>query len=217
MRRRAGKIAAIILMLGLGAGFARAQDASNTESLGELARQLKAQRAKSHEKSKVYTNDDLEALPTLPEQSIAPPAATPATSEEAPPGAEAKADEQPGNEKSGKEADKESAKALPGQTAEEPHGEKYFRKQMAKLSGRLETDQRELDVLQQKLGQGQLMYYTNPTRGLYQESGPTAMSDVHTLQDEVAQKQKDIERDQEAIENLREQLRHEGGDPGWIR
>jgi hypothetical protein len=217
LRHQAEKVATIVLILGLGAGLARAQDASNSESLGELARQLKAQRAKSHEKSKVYTNDDLEALPSLAEQSMAPPVTPSTTSEEAQPGAEVKPEEQAGNEKTGKEGDKESVKALPGQTAEEPHGEKYFRKQMGKLSDRLETDRRELDVLEQKLGQGQMMYYPNPNRGLYQESGPTAMSDVHTLQDQVAEKKKDIERDQEAIENLREQLRREGGDSGWLR
>ena len=218
MWRQAAKIAPLILILGLGAGIALAQqDSSSSESLGDLARQIKAQRAKSREKSKVYTNDDLEALPSLPGQSMAPPVTPSTTSEEAQPGAEAKPAEQPGNEKTGKEGDKESMKAPVGQIAEEPHGEKYFRREMSKLDDRLETDQRELDVLQQKLGQNQMMYYPNPNRGLYEESGPTAMSDVHALQDQVEKKKKDIEKDEEAIENLQEQLRREGGDPGWLR
>jgi hypothetical protein len=217
MRRQAAKIATIMLILGLGAALARGQDSSNSESLGELARQLKAQRAKSHEKSKVYTNDDLEALPPLPEQLIAPPVTPPTATAEVQPGAEAKPEEQPANEKTGKEGDKTSAKVLADQSAEEPHGEKYFRKRISKLTDRLETDQRELEVLEEKLGQGQIMYYPNPMRGLYQESGPTAMSDVHKLQDQIAQKKTDIEKDEEAIDNLREQLRREGGDPGWLR
>jgi len=61
------------------------------------------------------------------------------------------------------------------------------------------------------------MYYPDPNKGLLQESGPTAMSDVHDLQDRIAKKEADIAADQGAIEDLREQLRRAGGDAGWLR
>jgi len=217
MKWQTARILTLVLLLGLCTGIVRAQDASTTESLGDVARQLKAQRAKSHEKSKLYTNDDLEALPPLPVQSMGSTASSPTTSNQTQTAQDVKPGEQPGKETGGTESDKLAAKAPASENSEEPHGEKYFRDRMSKLQDRLETDQRELDVLQQKLGQGAVMYYPNPTQGLYQESGPTAMSDVHTLQDKIAEKKKAIEADEAAIEELREQLRREGGDPGWLR
>jgi hypothetical protein len=179
--------------------------------LGDLARQLKAQRAKSGEKPKVFTNDNLATLSPSPEHSAASPANAPTTPKEA------KAEEKLAKETSGNEAEKESAKATPVETGEEKHGEDYYRGRMSKLQDRLEIHQRELDVLQQKLGQNQMMYYPDPNKGLLQQSGPTAMSDIYKLQDQIAKKKAEIAADQEAIEDLREQLRREGGDAGWLR
>jgi SMC interacting uncharacterized protein involved in chromosome segregation len=43
------------------------------------------------------------------------------------------------------------------------------------------------------------------------------MSDIHKLQDQIDKKKAEIAADQEAIDDLREQLRREGGDAGWLR
>jgi len=88
---------------------------------------------------------------------------------------------------------------------------------MGELEARLALDERELNVLQQKFQLGQLTYYPDPNRGLLQESGPTAMSDVYKLQDHITKKKAEITVDQEAIEDLEEQLRREGGEAGWLR
>jgi hypothetical protein len=199
------------LVLGLGTSIAQAQNSTSSVPLGDLARQLKAQRAKSEGKSKVFTNDDLATLSPSPEHSAASPAKPSTTPKEAKPG------EKLVKKTSGNEAEKESAKATAAKTGEETHGEKYYRDRMSKLQDRLEIHQRELSVLQQKLGQNQMMYYPDPNKGLVQQSGPTAMSDVYKLQDQIANKKAQIAADQEAIEDLREQLRREGGDAGWLR
>ena len=205
-------ILTMALVLGLGTGIATAQNSTNSVPLGDLARQLKAQRAKSEKKSKVFTNDDLATLPPSGERSAASPAKSSSkTAKEAKPG------EKPTKETSGNEAGKESAKAPPAETGEETHGEKYYRERMSKLQDRLQIDQRELSVLEQKLGQNQMQYYPDPNKGLLQESGPTAMSDIHKLQDQIDKKKAEIAADQEAIDDLREQLRREGGDAGWLR
>jgi hypothetical protein len=201
----------LALVLGLTAGIALAQNSTSSASLGDVARQLKAQRAKSQEKSKVFTNDDLATLSPSPGHAPASPA-TPSTTTN-----EAKPEEKPAKETSGKEAEKESAETTPAKTGEETHGEKYYRDRMSKLQDQLDIHQRELSVLQQKLGQNQMMYYPDPNKGLLQQSGPTAMSDVYNLQDDIAKKKAQIAADQEAIDDLREQLRREGGDPGWLR
>jgi hypothetical protein len=180
--------------------------------LGDLARQLKAQRAKSGEKSKVYTNDDLAALSPSGEHSAASPAKASSTTAK-----EAKSGEKPAKKTSGNEVGKEPAQASPAETGEETHGEKYYREHMNKLRERLQVDQRELSVLEQKLGENQMQYYPDPNKGLLQESGPTAYSDIHKLQDQIDKKKTEIAADQEAIDDLQEQLRREGGDAGWLR
>jgi hypothetical protein len=199
MKCQIARISKLALILALGAGIAPAQNSTNSAPLGDLARQLKAQRAKSQEKSKkVFTNDDLATLPPSPGRSEASPAKPSATIKEATPG-------------------EKSAKATLAETGEETHGEKYYRDRKRELQGRLEIDQRELSVLEQKLGQNQMMYYPDPNKGLLQESGPTAMSDINKLQDQIAKKKAEISADQEAMENLQEQLRRDGGDAGWLR
>jgi predicted RNase H-like nuclease (RuvC/YqgF family) len=200
MKCQIPSISTLALVLALGAATAPAQNSTSSVPLGDLARQLKAQRAKSGEKSKVFTNDSLATL-----------------SPSSPTTKEGKPEEKPAKGTAGSEAEKESAKATPAKTGEEEHGEQYYRDRMSKLQDRLEIHQRELDVLQQKLGQSQMMYYPDPYKALLQESGPTAMSDIHKLQDQIAKKKAEIDEDQKAIEDLREQLRREGGDAGWLR
>jgi hypothetical protein len=206
------RVLTLALVLGLGTGIAPAQNSTSSVPLGDLARQLKAQRAKSEGKPRVFTNDDLAALPPSGEHSAASPAKSSSTIAK-----EAKSGEKPAKKTSGSEAGKESAKAPPAETGEQRHGEEYYRERMSKLQDRLEIDQRELSVLEQKLGQNQMQYYPDPNKGLLQESGPTALSDVHKLQDQIAKKRAEVAADQAAIDDLREQLRREGGDAGWLR
>ena len=200
MKCRIAKFAALVIIVGWIAGVDLAQDSPRPDSLSELARQAKAQRAKSHQKSKVYTNEDLEALPPLPLATT-----------------DVKPGKQTAQDATGNKAEGESATASSAQAGSARHGEKYFRDRMGQLEGRLELDQRELTVLKQNLGQDQMMYYSDPTQTLLKSSGPTAMSDIHSLQGQIDRKQADVAKDQEAIDDLHEQLRRDGGDPGWLR
>jgi hypothetical protein len=180
------------------AGAAWAQSASTSVPLGDVARQFKAQRAKSEVKPRVITNDD---IANLPGPSFAQGQAE--TDQKAGPG--------------GAGVSSSSAQAAKPGPAREARGEQYFRGQMRKLQDQLEMHQRELNVLQQKLGQNEMVYYLDPNQGLMQQSGPTAMSDVHSLQDQIEKKKAEIDADQEAIENLQVELRRAGGEAGWLR
>jgi hypothetical protein len=212
MKCSVSTILTLALVLGLGVGTAPAQNSTGSVPLGDLARQLKAQRAKSGEKPKAFTNDDLKTLSPagLPSENPPEKSASEMTKE-------AKPGEDLAKETSAKRAQKEPAKATSTDAGEETHGEKYYRHQMSKLQDRLQLDQRELNVLEQKLGLNEVQYYPDPNKGLLQESGPTALSDVHKLQDQIDKKKAQIAADQQAIEDLREQLRREGGEPGWLR
>lgn len=185
MRNGFRSVSLALALVCVGSIAARADDNSSTASpsLGQLARQVKAQKAKDTKPAKVFTNDNLEAsapLSTSTEKAAEVPA-PPAATSSAPPA---------------------------------PHHEEYFRAQMSKLKGQLETNQRELDVLQQKLGQNQMQYYDDPNKSLQQQY---SREDVNKLTDEINAKKEEVANDNKAIDDLRDQLRHEGGDPAWLR
>jgi len=189
----------ILMLLGAG-GWARAQDQAT--SLGDIARQLKAERAKAAKKpAKVYSNDNLPKRPPGEAMTMAS-GISEDTEGQQPPAA--------GNAPS---AGTVSGEASSG-AASGAHGEKYYRARMAELRDRLETHQRQLNVLQQKQSQGQTQYYTDPNKTLQQEF---SRSDANKAVDDVAKMQQQIADDQKAMDDLRDQLRHEGGEAGWLR
>jgi uncharacterized protein with LGFP repeats len=96
----------------------------------------------------------------------------------------------------------------------EPHDEKYYRARLSKLQDQLDTDKRELDVTQQKLSQNQVQYYSNPQDSLMQQY---SREDVNKLTSGVDEQKQKVAADEKAIEDLHDQLRHEGGDPDWLR
>jgi uncharacterized protein with LGFP repeats len=96
----------------------------------------------------------------------------------------------------------------------EVHDEKYFRKAKAEIMDRKQVHERELEVLQQKLGQNNMQYYPNPQDSLTQEY---SRSDINKLQTDIDKKKAEIAADDKALSDLEDQLRREGGEPGWIR
>jgi len=70
MKGLTASIMTTTVTLALGAVIAQAQNWTGSVPLGDVARQLKAQRAKSAKKSRVFTNDDLVALRNSGEQSV---------------------------------------------------------------------------------------------------------------------------------------------------
>jgi len=151
-----------------------------TESLGDIARKLKAQQGQTTPKTqgKVYTNDDVAS-------SKSPGGVSEASS-------------------SGSSTEAESGEA---------RGEKYFRQEYSKLLAKKELDQRELEVLQKKLNQNDVQFYSDPNKGLQQQY---TREDINKNQNELNKKQQDLAADDQAISDLQDQLRRDGGDPGWL-
>jgi hypothetical protein len=169
---------------------ARSQQPQKVLSLGGLARQMKAEREKRKQKPvAVFTNDNLPS-----EESI-------------------------GNEDGKAKGKKNTPESTSSQAspASEQRGEEYFRSKADEIRSRLEFHRRQLNVLQQQLGLARVQYYPDPQKTLEQESTPSFQSDLVKLRGKIAATQKAIDDDQKTMENLREELRREGGDPGWIR
>jgi len=176
--------AVVCALLAATISLAQQQSSSSNTSLGEVARQLKAQKAKEAKPAKVITNDNLTTT-----DSMAPKAAA---------------------------EGKTPAEAAPKEAAAAPevHGEDYYRARLGKLQDQLETHKRELGVLQQKLAQGQMQYYPDPQKALEQQN---SREDINKMTAEIDAKKQQIADDEKAIEDLHDQLRREGGDPGWLR
>lgn len=200
------KFVALGVALLCAAGAALAQDATGSApSLGELARQNRAQRMKvMQEKSvRVWSNDNMPRRPAREGPTAAAGmSATPVATE---------SDKSP-TEKA--PATAESAPDVAAASSGEVHDEAYYRKRMGELRSRRELHERQLAVLRQKQSQGQMQYYADPNKTLQEEY---SRSDVNKLNDEISQKQQAIAADDQAIQDLEDQLRREGHPAGWLR
>jgi len=103
------------------------------------------------------------------------------------------------------------------ETASGGHNKKYFQKEYGKLLAQKQIHERQLEVLQEKLGQNNIQYYPDPNKQLEQESTPKARSDINKIHADIDAKKLEIQKDDEAISNLQDQLRRDGGDAGWLR
>jgi hypothetical protein len=117
----------------------------------------------------------------------------------------------------GSSSPEKSPTAAPPDTSavpEPPHDKEYFRSHLSTLQGHLDTHKRELAVLQQKLGQNQMQFYPDPNKSLQQQY---TRDDINKLTADIEAKKQQIADDEKDIEDLHDQLRREGGDPGWLR
>jgi hypothetical protein len=196
-------ISSLIACVGLAllSALARAQGSATTPSLGDLARELRAERAKENKKPRLFTNDDLPKRPAEDTLTMSTDMSeTPAEPKQATPG-------EP------KEKAVSSAKSTT-ESSDKDHGEEYYRARMKELRERLELHQRELSVLQQKLNQNDMQFYTDPNKMLQEQY---SRADINKVTQEIKKKKDQVAADEKAIDDLRDKLRREGGDPGWLR
>ena len=186
-------VSLLITLITLAGFMVRGQESGGSRSLGEIARQLKAEREKQKQKPvAVYTNDNLPQHESLGVVS---------------------ADMEETSETKGQAA----GKSAPAAASAERHGEKYFRKKAEKIRSQMEFHKRQLAVLQQQLGLARMQYYPDPQKTLEQESTPGFQTDINKLRSKISSAEKAVADDQKAMEELQGELRRDGGNPGWIR
>ncbi|HEX5410723.1 MAG TPA: hypothetical protein VFZ27_02570 [Terriglobia bacterium] len=169
---------------------AHSQQTATVPSLGEIARQLRAERAtETHKPVATYTNENLPSGESPGLVSV-----------------------EPGNRT--KKNEQSAGKNVPGA---ENHGEKYFRSKRDKIRSQIEFEEHQLAALKQQLGVAQTQYYPDPQKTLEQESTPAFRTDVEKLRAKVASMEKALANDQKAMDDLQQEVRRAGGDPGWLR
>jgi hypothetical protein len=175
----------VLVSSSAGSCYSQQKADPNDAPLGNVAREVKAQKAKQPKPVMVITNDNIHGI----DENSGFGSSSPAKSSTAAPAEES---------------------ATPGHA----HDKEYFRSHLSTLQGQLDTHKREIDVLQQKLGQNQMQYYADPNKSLLQQY---SREDINKFTADIDAKRQQIADDEKAIEDLRDQLRREGGDPGWLR
>ena len=114
--------------LGLGAGVAQAQKGTGSVPLGDIARQLKAERAKSAKKPRVFTNDDLIAL-----RAVVDPAPSTVATSSSSTAKEADPEDKPDQQTSSNHSGKEAAQAIPVERGKGTAGQEDYIDRMSKV------------------------------------------------------------------------------------
>ncbi|MGO9271533.1 MAG: hypothetical protein ACLQOO_14940 [Terriglobia bacterium] len=159
---------------------------TSSDSLADAARKAKAERAQQSQKPVKVFNND--SVPGSGGISVIGP----------PPSEETAQD----SGVTGPDGDQARAKQR-----------QEVRDQSRKLSSRLDLHQRELEVLQQKLNLAQVQFSFNANETLKQE---TFRTDIDQLTQQVEEKKRQVADDQQAISDLQDRARREGGDTSWL-
>ena len=192
--RRLVLLATVFLFSG-GILVSRSQDASatpsssQTGSLGDAARKVRAEKKNSTKPAKVFTNDDLGGLTGRISVVGDHPAVASGTDI--------------------------TAKGTAGKKPDDrKKDEAQWRAKFAAARKTLTDDTKELDILQRQLNLKQQQYSQDPNWAMHQQN---TREDIYKTRDEIDTKKADIDRDSQALSNLEDELRKAGGDPGWAR
>lgn len=196
MRRDALLRMAALLALGgfatLSASAQQSPDQQSSDAVAEAARKARAEKQTAPKPKKVYTDDDF------------------ASKKEAPAAPAVAATE--GDQASAAQTSKDAA--VTDTSANDPKSEAYWRKRFRSVRDKLETSEKELDVLQRELDKDQVQYYSDPQKALMQQYD---RKDINSRTAKVDAKKKEIEDLKKQLSDMEDELRKGGGDPGWAR
>ena len=185
-----GRTVWILLVALLPAGLTQAQG----QSLGDVARKHRkerTQKSSTASPSKVFTNEDIDL------RRVVIPSEFPIDPENP-------------------EASSRAVAAAPATSegGEKLSEEEKWRNRFGHARYFLERSQRELSVLKDKLQINQVQYSSDPNQTLMQEY---TRSNVTGVAEEIREKEQEVARHQQALQDLRQELRRAGGPIGWSR
>ncbi len=161
---------------------------SGSDALADAARKARDEKKTAPKPKKVYTDDDVKPGTTAAADT---PAGTPGTTGVA-------AQQKPGDPA----ADKD------------PNGEAAWRKKFKEQHDKLAKAQTELDVLQRELQKAQTEYYPDPQKAMTEQN---TRKEVNDKTAKIDAKKQEIAQLKQGLEDMEDQLRKSGGDPGWAR
>jgi len=182
------RLFSLLVLAALAVLPAFAQQDQPSDPLADAARKARAQQKNAPPPKKVYTNDDMPSVPQTP------------------PASDAKSS---GDTKSSDAAD---TAASADEKAKNP--EAYWRKRFQKARSDLAKAEAELDVLQRELNKNEVQYYPDPQKALTQQHD---RADINKGTAKIDAKKKEVDAHRQLLSDLEDELRRDGGDPGWAR
>jgi len=166
------------------------------DPVADAARKAREAKKDTTKPKKVYTDDDIKR--SAPEQaaSSAPTSdasgkATAATAQAA--GTSAKAGDEP---------------------KEDPNSESAWRKRFQAQRDKIAKAEKELDILARELEKAQVQYYPDPQKAMAQQN---TRADITAINTKIDAKKQELDQLKKGLDDLEDQLRKSGGDPGWAR
>ncbi|HEX2710966.1 MAG TPA: hypothetical protein VHM88_01915 [Candidatus Acidoferrales bacterium] len=176
------------------------------EPPAEAARKAREKKKNQPKAARVFTNDDLTAAHgTVSVVGEAPAAGAPS------PAAEASTE---GEKKPTVEGKGEAPKKAESKEETPTKDEAYWRKRFADARGKIRMAEKELDILQRELNLQTQQYYSDPNKALRQQYD---RSDINNLRKTIDDKKAEVQKLRQNLSDLEDELRREGGDPGWSR
>jgi chromosome segregation ATPase len=188
-------IVQVLCVAGL-AAYAQSQSSwqqSGSDPVADAARKAREEKKNAAKPKKVYTDDDVKPATAA--------AATAAAASSGTSGAEVTGAAGP-------------QKTDDGGAKEDPNSEQAWRKRFKEQRDKLAKAETELDVLQREAQKAQLEYYPDPQKALSEQNTRKEVSEKLA---KIAAKQQEIAQLKQGLEDLADQLRKSGGDPGWAR
>jgi DNA repair exonuclease SbcCD ATPase subunit len=160
---------------------------SGSDPVADAARKAREDKKSAAKPKKVYTDDDVKPAAPVPAEN-------PGTAA----GAALVAAQQKGD----------------GAPAEDPNGEAAWRKKFKTQRDKIAKAESELDILQRELQKAQVEYYPDHSKGLSEQNN---RKDVNDKMAKIDAKKQEIAQLKQGLDDLEDQLRKSGGDPGWAR
>src|SRR5712692_11128519 len=162
------------------------------DAVADAARKARETKKDAPKPKKVYTDDDVKK--SAPETAPAPAAA---------PGVA-----------SGTAAATTPQAAGDATKTEDPNSEAAWRKRFQAQRGKIAKAEKELDILGRELERAQMEYYPDPQKAMRQQNN---RADINEKTAKIAAKKQEIAQLKQGLDDLEDQLRKSGGDPGWAR
>jgi len=174
--------------------FATPQNASQQpsgDSVADAARKAREEKEKKNaaKPKKVYTDDDLN-------HGSSGSANVPA--------------DNTGNAQSA--AEPSQASAANGTT--DKNGEAAWRKRFKDQNEKIAKAEKELDLLQREQNKSGTQYYSDPQKALMEQYSRKEINDRAA---KIEAKKQEIAKLKQGLDDMEEELRKSGGDPGWAR
>jgi predicted RNase H-like nuclease (RuvC/YqgF family) len=171
--------------------FAQQQQSSSQQAgndpVADAARKAREQKKDTPKPKKVFTDDDIKPAVPSSPDNTAGAGATPAAGDQ---------------------------KASDDTKKEDPNSETAWRKRFQAQRDKIDKAEKELDILQREEDKAQKEYYTDPQKALNEQN---TRKEINEKAAKIAAKKQEISQLKQGLDDMEDQLRKSGGDPGWAR